>query len=140
MNPDLTSALARIVQAALPRAQAVYLFGSATDDSLRPDSDVDVAVLMPPGEDAAEVIGRPGGLRVDLADSVHRAVDVVDLRRASTVLKKEVVVNGQRIATRDARAADEFELLVLSLYQKLNQERADIVAEGLRSGSFHAVE
>lgn len=33
--------------------------------------------------------------------------------------------------------ADEFEMLVLSLYQKLNEERAAILNEGLRSGKFY---
>jgi hypothetical protein len=36
-------------------------------------------------------------------------------------------------------AADEFEMLTLSFYQKLNQERREVLAEGLRGGRFHNV-
>jgi len=45
----------------------------------------------------------------------------------------------RRIYTANAYAADEFEMLALSFYQKLNEERAEVLAEGLRSGSFYAV-
>ena len=59
---------------------AVYLFGSAGEGRLRPDSDVDLAVLvsnpMAPAQRWA--------LTAQLADLVRRDVDLVDLRRAST--------------------------------------------------------
>lgn len=45
----------------------------------------------------------------------------------------------RRIYCGDLYAADEFEMLVLSFYQKLNEERAEVLAEGLRSGRFHNV-
>ena len=55
------------------------------------------------------------------------------------MFQKEVVIADRRIAAADEYAADEFELLTLSLYQKLNQERAEILKEGLRTGTFHAL-
>ncbi len=45
----------------------------------------------------------------------------------------------RRIFCADNYVADEFEMLALSLYQKLNEERAELLAEGLRSGSFYNV-
>jgi uncharacterized protein len=68
---------------------------------------------------------------------VNRDVDLINLRLAPTVLQKEIVMNGRRIYQTIGTTADEFEMLVLSLYQKLNEERAEILAEGLRSGKFY---
>jgi PHD/YefM family antitoxin component YafN of YafNO toxin-antitoxin module len=45
----------------------------------------------------------------------------------------------RRIYCADAYAADEFEMLTLSYYQKLNEERREILAEGLRSGRFYDI-
>ncbi|MDZ7620723.1 MAG: nucleotidyltransferase domain-containing protein, partial [Patescibacteria group bacterium] len=57
-------------------------------------------------------------------------------RRVSTVLQKEVVMAERRIFCLDRYAAEEFEMLVLSFCQKLNEERAGILDEGLASGRF----
>lgn len=55
------------------------------------------------------------------------------------VLRKEIVIYGRRIHTADQYATEEFEMLTLSFYLKLNEERAEIIAEGLRSGKFYHV-
>jgi len=55
------------------------------------------------------------------------------------VLQKEVIAADLRIYTGDEYAADEFEMLTLSRYQKLNEERAEIVEEALAGGRFHQV-
>lgn len=44
----------------------------------------------------------------------------------------------RRVYTGDEYAADEFEMLTLSFYQKLNQERAEVLVEGLQSGRFYS--
>ncbi len=66
-------------------------------------------------------------------------MDLVNLRQVSTVFQKEIVMAERRIYCADQYAADEFEMLTISFYQKLNEERAGILAEGLRSGSFYQV-
>lgn len=63
----------------------------------------------------------------------------MNARGVSTVLQKEIIMAERRIFCADRYATDEFEMLVLSFYQKLNEERAEIVAEGLRSGRFYGV-
>jgi predicted nucleotidyltransferase len=131
----------RIVQAVLafyPRVEAVYLFGSFGTDGELPGSDADIAILLPPREAAA---GGALGLietRFALEKVLGREVDLVNLRRVPTVLQKEVILAERRIYFGDSFAADTFEMLVLSLYQKLNEERRGILEEGLRSGRFFA--
>jgi len=75
-------------------------------------------------------------LHLELEDKLRKDVDLIDLRQSSTVLQKEVIGSGRRIYCGDAAGADEFEMHVLSLYQKLKAERAGILAEGLSSGRF----
>ncbi len=68
-----------------------------------------------------------------------KPVDLINLRQVSTVFRKEIIMADRRIDCRDQYAADEFEILTLSFYQKLNQEQRDVLTEGLRSGRFYNV-
>jgi len=127
-----------LVHCHCPDVQAVYRFGSAGTEHERSDSDLDIALLLPP--DSARCAGSLalGELHLALEDALRRDVDLINLRLAPAVLQAQIVVTGTRIFCTDTRLADEFELLALALYQKLNQERAGIIAEGLHSGSFLA--
>jgi hypothetical protein len=49
------------------------------------------------------------------------------------------VIADRRIFTSDQYAADEFEMLILSYYQKLNAERAGVLAEFERTGKAYPV-
>lgn len=128
-----------VVLAHYPAVQAIYLFGSYDTEQEWPNSDVDMALLLPP------VIARKAGslaldpLVFNLERLLGKPVDLINLRQVSTVFRKEIIMADRRIACRDQYAADEFEMLTLSFYQKLNQERREVLAEGLRSGRFYNV-
>ncbi|NTU41559.1 MAG: nucleotidyltransferase domain-containing protein [Nitrospirales bacterium] len=122
-----------------PDTQAIYLFGSYGTENEWPDSDVDIALLLPP-----ETAKRTGSLMMsdlhtDLELLLGKNVDLLNLRRVSTVFQKEIVMADRRIYTGDEYAAEEFEMLTLSYYQKLNQERGEVIDEGLRSGRFYNI-
>ncbi len=121
-----------------PQTQAIYLFGSYGTENEWPNSDVDMAVLLP--HDDAKRVGclALSVTHLDLEHLLGRDVDLVNLRLASTVFQKEVIMAERRIFCADTYAANEFEMLVLSFYQKLNEERAEVLAEGLRSGRFYS--
>ncbi len=119
-----------------PHVQAVYLFGTHGTQHQRPGSDVDMAVLLPADEAKQAGSLTWSGLHTALEQRLGKDVDLVNLRRAPTVVQKEVVYGGRRLFCADQYAVEEFEALVLSFYQKLNEERAEILAEGLRSGRF----
>ena len=122
-----------------PDTQAIYLFGSWGTEDEWPDSDLDMAALLPP-EQAKKVDFRAWlDLTMGLSGIVHKEVDLLNLRQVSTVFQKEVVMADRRIYTGDEYAADEFEMLTLSFYQKLNQERAEILAEFERTGKAYDV-
>lgn len=132
-------AIASIVVEHYPLAQAIYLFGSYGTAGEWPESDVDIAVLLPPGESRRAVSMAVGKEHGAIERVLGRDVDLINLRRVSTVLQKEIVMGGRRIYCADLYAAEEFEMHTLSLYQKLSEERAEILAEGLRSGRFYNV-
>lgn len=77
--------------------------------------------------------------RIDLEKTLHKEVDLLNLRRISTVIQKEIIGEGTLIYCADRYAVEEFEMLVLSFYQKLNEERAEVLEEGLRVGRFYDV-
>ena len=76
--------------------------------------------------------------RFDLQEALSREVDLLNARQVSTVFQKEII-GGARIYCADRYAADEFEMLVISYYQKLNEERREILAAFYRTGRAYAV-
>ena len=117
-----------------PDTQAIYIYGTYGTVDEWPDSDIDIAVLLPPKQ-AKEAQYLPvGDLRFELEAALDRKVDLVNLRRVPTVLQKEVIAADRRIYCSDDYAADEFEMLTLSYYQKLNQERAEIIEDAVKTG------
>jgi predicted nucleotidyltransferase len=113
-----------------PDARAVYLFGSFGTEYERPDSDIDLAILLPPST------GNRSNLeacRAAVEEITGRDVDLIDLGHADAVFRFEIVLTGRLLTpvTSDVRS---FEMLTMSLYQKLNEERADILSDIVEKG------
>jgi len=119
-----------------PHVQGIYLFGSYMTDNEWPDSDVDIALLLPPGEAKKERTLAMSECSLALANLLGKDVDLLNARTVSTVFKKEIISNGRLLYCADRYAVDEFEMLTISFYQKLNEERADIISSALGDGRF----
>jgi predicted nucleotidyltransferase len=139
MSQAIEHSIIQIVLDHYPTVQATYLFGSFGTEDEWPDSDVDIAVLLPPVE--AKQVGTlmMSELRFALERLLKKDVDVINIRRVSTVFQKEIVMADRRIFCADTYTADEFEMLVLSFYQKLNQERREILDEFLKTRRAYPV-
>lgn len=122
-----------------PTVQAIYLFGSFATENERPDSDADVALLFAPDE--AKTFGSliRSRLHSELEHLFCRDVDLINVRSVSTVLQKEIIAADRRVYVGDEKAAAEFEMLTLSLYQKLNEERSEIIESAIAGGRLHQV-
>ena len=120
MNDNI---LIEFIQHAIPNLIALYRFGSTERGAVRSDSDIDLAVLS--REALPEL--RRFELAQELAIQLHRDVDLVDLRAASTVMRIQIISTGTCLARADDRARREFEMYVYSDYARLNEERREIV-------------
>jgi len=132
-------AIVRIILEHYPSAQAIYLFGTYGTTDEWPDSDVDLAVLLPPerGRRQPHLMLTP--CHYALADALGKSVDLLNVREISTVLQKEIVQSGRPLYSKDANALAEFEMLTLSLYQELNEERKAILDSFAETGRAYAV-
>ncbi|HMB92323.1 MAG TPA: nucleotidyltransferase domain-containing protein [Rhodothermales bacterium] len=128
---DLAGALA-YVQKKLDDIQAVYLFGSAKD-VLHKDSDIDLAILT----DHPLTSTQRWALQEDLAAILHRDVDLVDLRSASTVMQVQVVAKGFVLYEADTLARQRFEMHAYARYAALNEERAAILNDIQQRGRVY---
>lgn len=125
--------LITLLRAALPAVIAVYRFGSTAHGQARADRDVDLAVLAPERLRA----DTRWTLQERLADALHRPVDLVDLRQASTVMASQVVTTGQLLFDGDPSARGAFEDLVYTTYARLNEERRGILERVAAEGTVH---
>jgi uncharacterized protein len=121
-----------------PHVQGIYLFGSFGTSGEWLDSDVDIALLLSPDEALKARLLIISDLQQVLANTLGRTVDLLNARLVSTVFQKEIIF-GELIYCGDRYAVDEFEMLTLSYYQKLNEERAEILAAFQKTGRAYVV-
>lgn len=129
---DFEAAVSAIRRAA-PEVSAVYLFGSRAAGEARPDSDLDLAVLAPRGLDP---VAR-WNLQEEIAGELGVSVDLVDLRRASAVMRAQIVSSAEVLFEGDASERAEFEAIALSDYARLNEERRYILHDIRQRGTIH---
>ncbi len=136
---EMEQQLIQFILSAYPSVQAIYLFGSWGTRHERLESDLDVAVLLPPAQAKKIDFWHWQTLTQQIVKQLSKPVDLINLRRVSTVLQKEIIMADRRIECADEYAADEFEALTLSFYQQLNQERREIVKDFWLTGRAYAL-
>jgi predicted nucleotidyltransferase len=139
MRENERETIVRIVLEHYPSAQAIYLFGTYGTPDERPESDVDVAVLLPDPEARRNPNLMLTPCHDALAEALGRSVDLVNSRTVSTVFQKEILQSGRLIFSGDENAVAEFEMLTLSFYQKLNEERKGILDDFQKTGRAYDV-
>lgn len=113
---------------ALPDAWAIYVYGSFARGDEWPDSDLDLAVLLPPGRqipDKLELMGR-------ISRQVHRDVDLVSLRDAGLDLTRELLRDGRPLAMRRDMHTLAWEAERMTDYAEFNPRRAQIINSYMR--------
>ncbi len=84
----------------------IYLFGSAAQNRLRDDSDIDIAFLTDNDVNDYECFIKAQ----ELADVFNRDVDLINLNASSTVFKAQVVGTGKIIYCSDETKRMYFEM------------------------------
>ena len=136
---DITQALApgnlivSTLRAVWPEALAIYAFGSRIQGTARPDSDLDLAILVPTYTDTLQ--------RWDVAQQLAMVlgceVDLLDMRAASTVMQYQVLLTGQCLWAQQPAAA-LFECFVLNEKLDFDAARAGLLADIAQTGSIYA--
>lgn len=108
-----------------PDTEAICLFGSYLTPDEHEESDVDIALLFPRGK--ARLMGSLSlsECRYKLEDVLNRTVDLINIRMANTVFQYEIIQEGRIIYKQNDYAVDNFEMVVISSHQKLNNEYFD---------------
>ncbi len=107
------------------RIAAAYLLGSAASGRMRPDSDIDVAILPVQGLsftslDRAELAGR-------LSYELGRSVDMGLLSSANLVYSRQVLEKGARLFMKNPLYVQLMETTLLSMYLWFNEERKELL-------------
>ncbi|HEX6922363.1 MAG TPA: nucleotidyltransferase domain-containing protein [Bacillales bacterium] len=130
-DPQIERVKQKLIEELSP--DVIYLFGSFATGNLRPNSDLDLAFLSVHLYDDYEIFI----LAQELADLANRDIDLIQLKKASTVFRSQIVGTGKVIYCRDENKKDEFEMLTYKQYMKLNEERKIILDQIQERGSVY---
>ena len=105
---------------------AAYLLGSACNGRLRPDSDIDLALLIGTGEPLSWE--RRIMIAGELEQALGRSVDIGVLDCGNLIYAHEAILKGECVFCRDTAARDAFAVRALGLYDDLRYSRREVEA------------
>lgn len=111
----------------------IYLFGSSVKGNFREDSDIDIAFLSDEEYSDYEIFM----MAQELADIMKREVDLVNLKKSSTVFKAQIVGTGKTIYCSDENRRMYFEMYAFKDYALLNEERSEILESIKKRGTVY---
>ncbi|GAX90214.1 type VII toxin-antitoxin system MntA family adenylyltransferase antitoxin [Effusibacillus lacus] len=110
----------------------LYLFGSGAQGKMREDSDLDIAYLTDKEVSDYESFM----LAQELADQLGLEVDLVNLKKASTVFQAQIIGKGKVILDLDPPRRMMYQIRILKDYALLNEERQCIFDKLQERGSI----
>ena len=108
---------------AFPNVWALYVYGSFARGDESSTSDIDLALLLP----AEERIDDPLSVISAVSARIHREVDLVDMRKVSDVLRREVLAEGRTLYVSHPGMVLEWEGTAISRYQRYREEVRDLL-------------
>lgn len=111
------------LQTKIQNLSGIYVYGSYALNQETSDSDIDLAFLT---EDKISAVEK-WKIQEELAALLDKDIDLVDIKNASTVLRKEIVEKGKLIYCADKYKTDSFEMTSYSMYLDLNETRKHIL-------------
>jgi predicted nucleotidyltransferase len=116
--------------AAFPSVWVIYVYGSFARGDHSPQSDIDLALLLPPDEKIDDLLS----IISDVSTRVHREVDLVDLRKVNDVLRREVLAEGQTLYVSQPDRVLEWEGTAISRYQRYREEVSALLEDFQKTG------
>lgn len=125
-----------VLEFLLPKLAPTFLmiFGSHAKRTNRIESDLDIAFYK---ENANFSTYELFMLSQELADHLKIEVDLVNLREASTVFAAQIFSDGEVIYSRDENIRIREQMKALSMYVKLNEDRAELLDRIEERGSVY---
>ncbi len=117
----------------LPDVSVIYLFGSFAKGEVLETSDIDIAVLGSRPNDNVKL----WTLAQKLSSLCGHDVDLVDLRLATTVMRIQIVAEGEHLFDDGNPESVLFEDFVFSDYARLNEERQGILQDISSRGNIY---
>ena len=112
-DPIANSTVTALLRNTLPQIDALILFGSTATGHARADSGVDLAVFGEASYSAAQLFDA----RMACEAVLRKQVDLIDLRKASTVLQMQVLKDGRYLLGENSPLAGAFELFSARSYE-----------------------
>jgi uncharacterized protein len=112
----------------------VYVFGSASQNQMHSESDIDVAIDI--GRELTS--GERWHATQVLAVCLMRDVDLIDFRVASDVLRHQILTTGRRLFARNDAAQSSYEAAVLSEYFDFIAQRTPLMQDIAARGYVYA--
>ena len=116
-----------------PKLSAIYLFGSFVNNTSHQKSDIDIAILAEYSLDKYDI----WQIAQEIASKVYKDVDLIDLVRASLVMRNQIITKGICIYQADSLVRDIFEDYVYSAYARFNEERKAILNSITQRGTIY---
>lgn len=111
----------------------IYLFGSSVNGIFREDSDIDIAFISDINTTDYEIFM----LAQRLANILKRDVDLINLKKASTVFRIQVIAKGEKIYCIDNKRRAYFEMYAFKDYATLNEEREIVLKNIKKRGKIY---
>lgn len=111
----------------------VILFGSYAKGRARDESDIDVAFLTDQKVDEYQLFC----IAQELAESIGKSIDCVNLHLASTVFQVQVIGHGKVLYCKDETRRMYYFLRTFKEYALLNEERATILKQIKERGTIY---
>ena len=106
---------------------AVYHHGSRSKGVFREDSDFDIALLL--NYDISLTSLEILTIGSELESIMPFQFDISIINTENLILAKEVIVNGKCVLCNDRMAKEYFEMMVFSMYARLQYDRREVLNE-----------
>ncbi len=113
----------------IPSLACAYLHGSALTNYFKPKSDIDIALLFFPNNNAESLPETILNYSMDIESRTTHTAHFSFLSSNNNVFSKEVVSKGRLILCNDSIFCKTFTMHTYAMYANLNQERSKIIEQ-----------
>jgi predicted nucleotidyltransferase len=104
---------------------SAYVYGSVTTEYFRPDSDIDIALILKYGFNMNSISKLQ--LAGELSALLKREVHIGIMSKNFLIFTKEVIAKGQLLFTKDEYFSNLYNATALSMYAQLREINQEVI-------------